>query len=140
MAIQLAHYRLHRAFAPTYETGHTRAFYHGRTDTVRTQPRLVRLRARDGGPARDGRPQVERTKAACVSHGEQLPRVPHPFLFTPSTTPNRPNPTPNLTRTRAPTDPDPNPEPSPEQASSCSACSRGRALTATCWGCSWPPT
>lgn len=36
MAIQLAHYRLHRRFAPTYETGHTRAFYHGRTDTVRT--------------------------------------------------------------------------------------------------------
>ena len=32
----VAHYRLHRAFAPTYETGHTRAFFHGRTDTVRT--------------------------------------------------------------------------------------------------------
>jgi len=30
MAIQLAYYRIHHAFAPTYETGHTRAFYHGR--------------------------------------------------------------------------------------------------------------
>ena len=36
MAIQLAHHRLHGRFVATYETGHTRAFYHGRTDTVRT--------------------------------------------------------------------------------------------------------
>ena len=36
MAIQLAYYKLHERFVPTYETGHTRAFYRGRTDTVRT--------------------------------------------------------------------------------------------------------
>ena len=36
MAIQLAYYSCHGKFGPTYETGHVRAFYHGRTDTVRT--------------------------------------------------------------------------------------------------------
>ena len=51
----VAHYRLHRAFAPTYETsllGHTRAPFLPRPDGHRAhvQPRLVRLRARDGGP------------------------------------------------------------------------------------------
>lgn len=33
MAIQLAHWRLHKEFVATYETGHTRLFYHGRTET-----------------------------------------------------------------------------------------------------------
>ncbi|KAL9966589.1 hypothetical protein ACROYT_G024691 [Oculina patagonica] len=36
MAIQLTYYRLHRKPAPTYETGQTRQFYHGRTETVRS--------------------------------------------------------------------------------------------------------
>jgi hypothetical protein len=35
MAIQLAYHRLHGDFVATYETGHTRAFYHGRTETIR---------------------------------------------------------------------------------------------------------
>lgn len=35
MAIQLAYHRLHGEPACTYETGHTRAFYHGRTETIR---------------------------------------------------------------------------------------------------------
>ena len=33
MAIQLAHWRLHKEFVATYETAHTRLFYHGRTET-----------------------------------------------------------------------------------------------------------
>ncbi|RMX56747.1 hypothetical protein pdam_00021211, partial [Pocillopora damicornis] len=36
LAIQLAYYRLHRKPAPTYETGQTRQFYHGRTETIRS--------------------------------------------------------------------------------------------------------
>jgi carnitine O-octanoyltransferase len=36
LAIQLTYYRLHQKIAPTYETGMTRRFYHGRTDTVRS--------------------------------------------------------------------------------------------------------
>ena len=36
MAIQLAYFRLHGRFVATYGTGHTRAFYHGRTDTIRS--------------------------------------------------------------------------------------------------------
>lgn len=33
MAIQLAHWRLHKEAVATYETAHTRLFYHGRTET-----------------------------------------------------------------------------------------------------------
>ncbi|XP_069696475.1 peroxisomal carnitine O-octanoyltransferase [Periplaneta americana] len=36
MALQLAYFRLHHRPAPTYETGTTRSFYHGRTETVRS--------------------------------------------------------------------------------------------------------
>eukprot|EP00302_Diacronema_sp_CCMP2436_P004705 CAMPEP_0179910284 /NCGR_PEP_ID=MMETSP0982-20121206/45685_1 /TAXON_ID=483367 /ORGANISM="non described non described, Strain CCMP 2436" /LENGTH=230 /DNA_ID=CAMNT_0021811827 /DNA_START=414 /DNA_END=1106 /DNA_ORIENTATION=- len=35
MAIQLAYFRMHGEPVATYETGHTRAFYHGRTETIR---------------------------------------------------------------------------------------------------------
>jgi carnitine O-acetyltransferase len=35
MALQLAYYRLHNTFVATYETGQTRQFHNGRTDTVR---------------------------------------------------------------------------------------------------------
>ncbi|XP_077978739.1 peroxisomal carnitine O-octanoyltransferase-like [Glandiceps talaboti] len=34
--LQLTYYKLHRKPAPTYETGTTRQFYHGRTETVRS--------------------------------------------------------------------------------------------------------
>lgn len=34
-AIQLAYYRLHHEVTATYETGHTRLFYHGRTETIK---------------------------------------------------------------------------------------------------------
>ncbi len=36
IAIQLAYYRLYGKLVPTYETGHTRQFRHGRTETVRS--------------------------------------------------------------------------------------------------------
>jgi len=36
MSLQLAYYLLHKESSATYETGTARAFYHGRTDTVRT--------------------------------------------------------------------------------------------------------
>eukprot|EP01138_Halocafeteria_seosinensis_P013724 gb/GECG01014015.1/.p1 GENE.gb/GECG01014015.1/~~gb/GECG01014015.1/.p1 ORF type:complete len:658 (+),score=72.15 gb/GECG01014015.1/:1-1974(+) len=36
MAIQLAYFRLHGEVASTYESGHTRFFYHGRTETIRS--------------------------------------------------------------------------------------------------------
>ena len=36
ICLQLAYYRLHRQFAPTYETASTRKFSHGRTETCRS--------------------------------------------------------------------------------------------------------
>ncbi|CAM1305565.1 CROT (predicted) [Pycnogonum litorale] len=36
LVMQLAYYRLHKKPAPTYETASTRAFYHGRTETLRS--------------------------------------------------------------------------------------------------------
>ena len=36
MAIQVAYWRTHRTAVATYETAHTRLFYHGRTETIRT--------------------------------------------------------------------------------------------------------
>ena len=59
-----------------YETGHTRAFYHGRTDTVRTcslaSCAFVRTMEEAGATAAD---KWSALKAACDSHGEQLQRV-----------------------------------------------------------------
>lgn len=36
MVLQLAYYRLHKKVTATYETGSTRKYLHGRTDTIRT--------------------------------------------------------------------------------------------------------
>ncbi|KAI9498725.1 acyltransferase ChoActase/COT/CPT [Zychaea mexicana] len=36
MVLQLAYYRLHKKVVPTYETGSTRKYLRGRTDTIRT--------------------------------------------------------------------------------------------------------
>lgn len=36
MALQLAYFRLHKKLAPTYESATMRAYYHGRTETVRS--------------------------------------------------------------------------------------------------------
>jgi hypothetical protein len=76
MAIQLAYYKLHGRFVATYETGHTRAFYHGRTDTVRT---LSTQSVAFVEAMRDSSSSVEHRfaalKTACDAHGAQLQRV-----------------------------------------------------------------
>ncbi|GLD99250.1 hypothetical protein PINS_up007968 [Pythium insidiosum] len=36
LAIQLAHYKMHKHVPAVYETAHTRLFYHGRTETIRS--------------------------------------------------------------------------------------------------------
>ncbi|RQM17727.1 hypothetical protein DD237_001220 [Peronospora effusa] len=36
MAIQLAHYKMHKRVPAVYETAHTRIYYHGRTETIRS--------------------------------------------------------------------------------------------------------
>ncbi|TMW62458.1 hypothetical protein Poli38472_005076 [Pythium oligandrum] len=36
LAIQLAHYKMHKRVPAVYETAHTRLFYHGRTETIRS--------------------------------------------------------------------------------------------------------
>jgi len=76
MALQLTMRRLHGVSCATYETGHTRAFYHGRTDTVRTLSvesvafcdAMLDTHASDGA-------KVGALKAACAAHGEQVQRV-----------------------------------------------------------------
>ena len=76
MAIQLAYFRLHGNFVATYETGHTRAFYHGRTDTIRT----LSLASCDFARSMDDatlapHQRLAKLKAACKVHGEQMKRV-----------------------------------------------------------------
>ena len=73
MALQLTMRRLHGAYCATYETGHTRAFYHGRTDTVRTLS--VESVAFCEGMLDASVPPAERLallRAACKAHGEQV--------------------------------------------------------------------
>lgn len=76
MAIQLAMFRMHQTFVATYETGHTRAFYHGRTDTVRSlsveSAAFVRAMMDEAASAAD---KLSALKTACAAHGEQLQRV-----------------------------------------------------------------
>jgi hypothetical protein len=76
MAIQLAYHKLHGRFVATYETGHTRAFYHGRTDTVRTlstQSMAFVKAMRD--PSMSLAERFAALKGACDAHGAQLQRV-----------------------------------------------------------------
>ncbi len=76
MALQLATMKLHGHFVPTYETGHTRVFYHGRTDTVRTLSDKSAAFVREMGSAdASARDKFDALGAACKAHGEQLQRV-----------------------------------------------------------------
>lgn len=77
MAIQLAFYRLHGHPTPVYETGHTRLFYHGRTETVRTcsieSIRWCKAMCghHDHGNSPDGDEENDDTAAAAsAAHGE----------------------------------------------------------------------
>ena len=76
MAIQLATYRAHKQLFATYETGHTRAFYHGRTDTVRS----LSIESKAWAEAADDpnvsdADKVSALRAACKAHSEQVQRV-----------------------------------------------------------------
>jgi len=76
MALQLAFYRHHRTVCATYETGHTRAFYHGRTDTVRscsTESKAFVLAMEDHSLS--AAQKLVGLHAACDAHGAQLQRV-----------------------------------------------------------------
>ena len=76
MAIQLAHHRLHGRFVATYETGHTRAFYHGRTDTVRTLSlESVAFCEAMLSSTTTEQDKIGALRAACHAHGEQVQRV-----------------------------------------------------------------
>jgi len=76
MAIQLAFFRMHSTYAATYETGHTRVFYHGRTDTVRTLSveSVAFVRAMED-PNLPPAAKLEALRAACKAHADQLQRV-----------------------------------------------------------------
>lgn len=76
MAIQLAYYKLHGRFVATYETGHTRAFYHGRTDTVRTlSTQSIAFVKAMRDPSSSVEQRFAALKSACDVHGAQLQRV-----------------------------------------------------------------
>ncbi len=76
MALQLTMRRLHGVSCATYETGHTRAFFHGRTDTVRTLSceSVAFCDAMLDSAATDAT-KLGALKAACSTHGEQVQRV-----------------------------------------------------------------
>uniref|UniRef100_A0A7S3BKK9 Choline/carnitine acyltransferase domain-containing protein n=1 Tax=Haptolina ericina TaxID=156174 RepID=A0A7S3BKK9_9EUKA len=76
MAIQLAFYRMHATFNATYETGHTRAFFHGRTDTIRTLSiESVAFVEAMEDPVALPVEKLAKLKEACKAHGDQLQRV-----------------------------------------------------------------
>jgi len=76
MALQLTMYRMHGKFVATYETGHTRAFFHGRTDTVRSlsNESVAWVHAMED-PALPAEQKMAALKAACAAHSEQVQRV-----------------------------------------------------------------
>ncbi|KOO34715.1 carnitine o-acetyltransferase [Chrysochromulina tobinii] len=76
MALQLTMRKLHNLSCATYETGHTRAFFHGRTDVVRTLSceSVAFCDAMLDGTATDSA-KVAALREACKVHGEQLQRV-----------------------------------------------------------------
>jgi len=69
MAIQLAFYRLHSEITATYETGHTRLFYHGRTDTIKacTVDSVAFVKAMCDSTSTDSE-RFEKLKAAVATH------------------------------------------------------------------------
>lgn len=79
MAIQVAHYRLHGKFAATYESGSTRHFAEGRTETIRpcsdASCALVRRMCED--PAwRDSAGEIQELLRSAVDvHSATLKRV-----------------------------------------------------------------
>lgn len=70
MAIQLAHYRLHGRLVATYESCHTRLFYHGRTETIRTTSLEVRdwLQAMEEGSKKSDSERFELLQTSIKAH------------------------------------------------------------------------
>jgi carnitine O-acetyltransferase len=70
MALQLAYWRLHKEVVATYETGHTRLFFHGRTETVRStsEESVAFCRAMTEPSATDSE-RWEKLTAAVAAHG-----------------------------------------------------------------------
>jgi len=70
MAIQLAHYRLHKCLVATYESCHTRLFYHGRTETIRTTSCEVRdwLHAMDPVSGKGDKARFDMLKECIAAH------------------------------------------------------------------------
>lgn len=71
MSIQLAHYKLHGAFASTYEAASTAAFKHGRTETVRscTNEAAAFVKSMTSGSASDDE-KAQALRAAIKKHSE----------------------------------------------------------------------
>lgn len=69
MAIQLAFYRVHKEVTATYETGHTRLFYHGRTDTIKATTTdsvaFVKAMCNDASSSQE---RFDLLKAAIATH------------------------------------------------------------------------
>jgi len=76
MAIQLAFYRLHREVTATYETGHTRLFYHGRTDTIKatTVDSVAFVKSMCSETSTDAE-RFEKLKAAIATHSANAREV-----------------------------------------------------------------
>jgi len=76
MALQLTMWRMHGVCCATYETGHTRAFYHGRTDTIRTASvESASFCSAMESDAMSAHEKLAALKAACAAHAEQVQRV-----------------------------------------------------------------
>lgn len=72
MAIQLAHYKMHKHVPAIYETAHSRLFYHGRTETIRSLSNdslaFVKIMESDASVSE----KWEALKLAISTHKEQL--------------------------------------------------------------------
>ncbi|KAJ1968405.1 Carnitine O-acetyltransferase mitochondrial, partial [Dimargaris xerosporica] len=73
MVLQLAYYRLHRAPCPTYETAGTRAFLHGRTETVRScSSESLAFTQKFVNPQATAAAKLEALDRAIASHREYI--------------------------------------------------------------------
>lgn len=68
MAIQLAGFKLFGACVPTYESGHTRMFLHGRTETIRTVTTEVAAWLRAVASGASKREVYDKLVAAMAKH------------------------------------------------------------------------
>jgi len=76
MALQLTYFRLHGECVATYETGHTRAFYHGRTETIRTcSSESVTFCRTMQDSSKSAEDRFEALKNAISAHGDYATRA-----------------------------------------------------------------